>query len=638
MADNALFRELCKAETLRIGWHLAHVDSRDNFVVDPVSYEDVATHLSERLQYLIREIRHERYRPGHLIEIDLPKSGLGIRPGNVLPIDEAVLLHAIVFLLAPRLDRRLSDSVFSYRLRKDWEKRVKKGKSMFRDADDEIPFLRRVTVRKIDPLEPWYTAWPEFDRQRIDAFKKHGYTHLTRTDIAAYFENIDLQLLGAQLRQVLPKEPIIVSLLMRVLESWTRLTPAGIPVGRGIPQGNDVSSFLGNIYLLPLDNALIRFASRTDADWLRYVDDVEVYTKDPTDARTVVLVINEALRRLHLNIQGSKTDILSGRDLDRELSRSESEALDAAWKKLEKLRVDDSKHQKRVTAVLNNLRPVVRRFRSGLPESVYGLQQKDSRVLRRSLTIWGHTGRPYLKKTALALLKEPPEYRLLLKSLRYLEQLPYSLHDSIVDDLLEVLEGSAPLLPFHRAAMLGALRKLHPSEAKLNVTRRITRIAFRAKAEWPVRQQALQLLAVLPAREATALKRATNSLEHHHPFVRRAALVMLTRASVQDVRTQTTRLMYDPDPAVSRLAGLWFRHINDKAFAEAELRRLQMVSAADQQFLWRIPKLWVLRCCKELAVIKDLRGLLCRFEGSKSAKVRHHVSRLRHHTAWAEDA
>src|ERR1700752_4271271 len=105
MAENRLFRELCKSETLRIGWHLAQVDSRDDFVLDPVSYEDFATNLSERLGYIIREIRHERYRTRYLINIDVPKSGLEIRPGNILPIDEAALLHAIIYLIAPRLHR-----------------------------------------------------------------------------------------------------------------------------------------------------------------------------------------------------------------------------------------------------------------------------------------------------------------------------------------------------------------------------------------------------------------------------------------------------------------------------------------------------------------------------------------------------
>jgi len=634
MPENALFRELCKPETLRIGWHLAQLDSRDDFVADPVSYEDFASNLSDRLGYIVREIRHQRYRPRYLTEIDVPKSGLGIRPGNVLPIDEAALLHAVVYVLAPKIDRRLSDHVYSYRLAKDWQKRVKRGRSMFREGDDEIPFLRGVTIRRIDPFEPWYSAWPEFDRQRIAAVKKRGYTHLTRTDIAAYFENIDLGLLDHFLRQIVPNEPVLVSLLMRVLNSWTRVTSTGVPVGRGIPQGNEICSFLGNIYLRPLDRELTKFASRTGAEWLRYVDDVEVYTKNPDDARAVVLVINDTLRRLYLNLQGSKTEILTGRDLDRALARSESEVLDAAWEAIEALNQKDKAVGKKVTRILSNIRPIARRFRRGLPGSVRALSASDSRILRRAMTLWGYAGRPYLMKVAVATLTEPPEYRLLLKSLRYLEQQHPKSHDRIIDVLLGLLGGSVPLLPFHAAAILGTLRWLHPTEAKLNLARQITAYGFRRKAEWPVRQKALELLAVMPARPSTALRRAQNSLKHPHPFVRRAALLMLTRSSVQDVRTQVNRLIHDPDLAVSRLAGHWHRLINDRSAGETELARLKQAPRRDRTFVWHIPKLWVLRCSPELDIIIGLRSYLEFCEQSRSAKVRYHVRALRKQTDW----
>ena len=100
MADNTLFRELCKPDVLLIGWHLAHADSRDDFVADPVGYEDLGANLASRLAYLLREISHERYRPRYPVHVDVPKSGLSVRPGTVLPMEEAALLHAITYLIA----------------------------------------------------------------------------------------------------------------------------------------------------------------------------------------------------------------------------------------------------------------------------------------------------------------------------------------------------------------------------------------------------------------------------------------------------------------------------------------------------------------------------------------------------------
>lgn len=635
MAENTLFKELCRPDTLRIGWHLAQADSRDDFVLDPVSYEDFASNLTERLSYLLREVRHERYRPKHLLEIDVPKSGLAIRPGNILPIDEAALLHAMVYVMAPRLDRKLSDSVFSYRLGSDWQKRLKKGRSMFREADDEIPFLRGVTIRKIDPLEPWYVAWPEFDRQRIDAVKRRGYTHLTRTDIAAYFENIDLDLLENLLRRLLPNEPVIVSLLLRILDSWTRTTSSGIAVRSGIPQGNDVSSFIGNIYLLPLDNALAQFCSRAGAHWLRYVDDVEVYTRGDRAARDVVLVINDALRRLFLNLQGAKTEILTGQRLERQLARAESEALDAAWKRLERMDPIKPGDSRKITQVLKNLRHTVAPFRRRLPTSVQSLSSRDSRVFRRAMTIWGYARRPYLLRSALASLREPPEYRVLQKSLRYLSQMPPRYHDDIIDDLLDLLKDETPLLPYHAGEILRTLRLLHPSNARLNLAKHITNVGFAGRAQWPVRQQALHLLAILPAREETALKRATASLGHHHPFVRRAALLMLTRTGTQAFRDNIDRLVHDPDPAVSRLAGHWRRILYEKDYALGELRRLgERKTFTDALFVWAVPKLWIIRASPIREAVVELRKHLVRYQDSRSARVQYHVRSLAKQTRW----
>src|SRR5438067_264660 len=115
MATDHLFRQLCSPELLRAGWHLAQADSRDDFVTDPVGHADFAANLTARLTYLIQEIQSHRYRPRHLLEIDVPKSGLSVRPGNVLPIEESTLLHSIICLLAPKLDRRLDSAVYSYR-------------------------------------------------------------------------------------------------------------------------------------------------------------------------------------------------------------------------------------------------------------------------------------------------------------------------------------------------------------------------------------------------------------------------------------------------------------------------------------------------------------------------------------------
>ena len=150
----------------------------------------------------------------------------------------------------------------------------------------------------------------------------------------------------------------------------------GLQVGRGIPQGNEVSSFLGNIYLLPFDKALTEFCRKHDATWFRYVDDVDVYTRSAEAARAVVFEINEILRSLHLNLQGSKTEILTGDELVTEYENSDQELLDRVWSELERLDCRAKANAKTVTTLLRDLRPLAERFRRGLPASVHRLKKR----------------------------------------------------------------------------------------------------------------------------------------------------------------------------------------------------------------------------------------------------------------------
>src|ERR1051325_4518919 len=116
MANDQLFRRLCDPDLIQIGWHLAHGDSRDDFATDPFSYADYAFLKADRFRFIVEQLQHHRYRVGRLTEIDIPKTGLSVRPGNILPIEEATILNAIVYLIAPKIDPKIREEVYSYRL------------------------------------------------------------------------------------------------------------------------------------------------------------------------------------------------------------------------------------------------------------------------------------------------------------------------------------------------------------------------------------------------------------------------------------------------------------------------------------------------------------------------------------------
>ena len=635
--DDTLFRELCRPDTLKLGWHMAHLDSRDDFVNDAASYEDFALQLNQHLDHLLVEIKTRRYRPRYLTEVEVPKDGLSVRPGNVLPIEEAVVLNAITCLLAPKLDKELCKEVHSYRLHENWRKRIKKSKSWFNNSDLEIPFLKNRTIRKLSPFTSWYDAWPEFDRVRVEAAREKGYKFVTRTDIVSYFENIDLGILEAQLRSLLPKQNAIVELLMRILHSWTRETSTGTTVGRGIPQGNDVSAFLANLYLIPLDDALSDFCQKHKAVWFRYVDDVEVYSKEYSSARDVVLVINDELRSLHLNLQGSKTKIESGQELEDSLSAVEIDTINAVIEELQKCKSHQSVESKKLDNTLAELTPIAQPFSSSLPQSVRNLTKIQSRTLRRLMTAYGMAGREDLREVAIEALREPPELRMLQKALKYLQQLPVTNHEEIADELVRWVERGLFPLPYHNAAVIETIKWLHPSNGGKGIGGRIVKSVLKNKGNWLVIQKGAEALLSLPYREDHVFANAQKLLSNEHPFVRRAAVMLLTRGPKQKVRNTIASLVYHPDPSINRLALMWASILKDDSSTFKKYDVLGRGFRNANEFVVKIPHLWLIRCSQDKSVVSRLRQELKRYTNSLGNKVDWHITQLLSKTNWVED-
>jgi len=620
---------------MKIGWYLAQADSRDDFVTDPIGHADFAAHLTDRLKHIIEQVQNHRYRSRHLLNIDIPKSGLSVRPGNVLPIEEASLLHAIVYLLAQELDKKLAPSVFSYRLHPEWKKRVRKRASIFREADVEVPFLKKGTLRSLSPFDAWYELWPEFEAESRKACTEEGFTHLTKTDITAYFENINLHLLETQLRALIRRdESRIIKLLFSILEGWTKVTSSGTTIGRGIPQGNEVSSFLGNFYLIPLDQALTKFCNRRGAKWYRYVDDVKVYTKSERDAREVVFVINDALRALYLNLQGSKTKVLSGKELEIELDASDMEKIDEVWGTIQKLDSSKAADSKKITSELYKLRSLASQFRRGLPECVKKMSPKGNRLFRRLLTVYGHCGRPYLKISALTALQELPDLRILKKALTYLTQLDYKMHNEALDAIMTLAETEQLPFPYQNGLVLEMLIRLHPVKSNA-VASRVREYALTRKHHWMVVQKAIEAIMTFPYQQRCVKSISERYLQHEHPMVRRAACALLLRSPKAHVRERLSELIYHPDHSLSHLAMYFWRILEEDEFGMKEYGRIKAGSQDDWVFTRSLPRLYAIAATNSKEVAKALNQYIERYPKSHSTKVNWHIEHLIKETEWA---
>lgn len=456
-----LWQELLTEETLARGWHLARLDIRQDFSEELYSADVYGLDLKNNVCESINRIRTDTYQPRPLLRVEVPKSTLAFRPGAVIPITDRVVLSAIVLLMAPTIDAKLSKSVYSWRIKKPLPK---KG-GIFRESDiTDLPFLKKGTIRQeVDPFEPWYQLWPKFDAEVRNVFLDNGYRFLATSDIAAYFENIQLPILRDQLLALFPHDHQLVNLLCLFLESWTERTADGRPHLRGIPQGNFVSSFLGNLFLLPLDQHFETFCSDKEAIYYRYMDDVRIFTKRREDARLAVFLMTRTLRGLHLNVQTAKTRIYDERQ--GEVSKL---LIDSRVDQLSELIDDIQSHggNKKISkavrsaylAKLNDIAKADTTDGQKIIGSRNSLEGLSVRCFHRWMTAHSFLDSDLFVGRLLTELQRNADYKLTRKLISATKLFPRK--RGIETAILTFLESEGNIFPFQEAECIRALRYL----------------------------------------------------------------------------------------------------------------------------------------------------------------------------------
>jgi hypothetical protein len=171
MPDNELWKKLLEPQTLKAGWYLARNDANSNFFEVPFYTDVITISFDQNINEIAKRLSSNTYHPSPITFTDVPKSTLAIRPGSLPEIEDRIVLQSIVRLLAPDVDKHLTDAVYSYRV-----KHKPSSASLFKESDVlDIPYSKAKTITKyFDPFDPWYAAWPEFDEKSRAAFFDRG--------------------------------------------------------------------------------------------------------------------------------------------------------------------------------------------------------------------------------------------------------------------------------------------------------------------------------------------------------------------------------------------------------------------------------------------------------------------------------
>jgi hypothetical protein len=262
------FRRLCSDHPLRAP------------CPDQLSLDIVYEHSRDWLDDIGRQLNSGTFVPDWAPTFDIAKPAWQSRPMVRLSLRDQLVYHylglRLARLIAPKLTWSEKSIRFSYYIRTD-------GPQWFAERGN-------------------FRGWINFDKVSVQNLTDAS-SHVVSTDLAAYYENIDLGQLSKDLRAD-GAEPEVVSVLSACLNKW-----AGARA-RGIPQSYAPSHLFGEYYLNDLDGGL----AAEGITHLRYLDDVRIFARSEPAARKALQRINQLIRSRGLNLQSAKTEILLAAD------------------------------------------------------------------------------------------------------------------------------------------------------------------------------------------------------------------------------------------------------------------------------------------------------------------------------------
>ena len=490
---NKLWEQLLDTKNLTRGWHLARKFKND-FIEELYTTDAFAANLSNYLREISNNLKAETYYPKPLIHIEVPKTTLAVRPGSSASLEDRIILNTIIYLIAKPIDDEMMDEVYSYRLK---EKYRKNKENLFKESSAlDIPYLKKTTIsRKIDPFESWYDNWPEFDEKSKKSFTERGHEFMAVSDISAYFENIQIPILRDQLLKMLTNEPKIVNLLVSFLESWVVKTHDGRAQHRGIPQGDEAFSFLGNLFLMPLDDKFRNFCKKYEAEYFRYMDDVRIFTKKENEAREAILLLNRELRALHLNVQSAKTKILkeSNKEMSQNLIDNRLNKLNIIINKIKHKKPSSTAQRKIYTKQINQL---AKQRRSKNSQKIIFSKRKplqdalDSRFFRRWISAHVNLKSAYFTKRLIFEITNNPDLRITKRAVSTIKTFPR--HTFFSTKLFKFIESDLNIFSHQESEIIRSFRYL--SIIPDNILNHCKLRAFDARSNFYVRIQSFYLL------------------------------------------------------------------------------------------------------------------------------------------------
>ena len=285
-------------------------DLKDDWFPDPRGFEDIFS--TKQLQKVISDnfAKNEGvYRPSKRTLLNIPKANFTLRYALETGIADRAVYHGLTASLVPFFDPLLPWNVFNHRAAASKD-------------------LERYLFRRSIP------AWRDFVGVVENVTK--GTAVLLSTDLSNYFEHINLEKLKRVIEALLPEVKADAGEKARLRSNITALfeflSQWSYNETQGLPQNRDASSFLANLYMLPVDRIMIEQGYQ----YFRYMDDIKIVCDTEFAARKALKQLSLALREYGLSVNSGKTVICNASDIDQvakclDLGGDELHQIDAIW-------------------------------------------------------------------------------------------------------------------------------------------------------------------------------------------------------------------------------------------------------------------------------------------------------------------
>ncbi len=258
-------------------------DIQDDWFHDPLKYIDLLNN-----EYLFKQFENyfenNSYKSQEAEIYFIPKKQFTLRKAMISPFIDRVIYLAAVGVLAENIDKSLLPNIYSARY--------------------NYYSKKQLILNGVEQWKKMKYKLMECAHKTTDSIYDFGC--VIEIDLLNFYDNIEISLLHKKLLRICTSknEKNAADLIKKILTGFYKEKPVGLP------QNSDASSLLATFYLNQVDT----FMKNHVPAYYRFMDDIKIFCKTKYEARKILQILEEELRRCSLSVNSQKTKIYTFSD------------------------------------------------------------------------------------------------------------------------------------------------------------------------------------------------------------------------------------------------------------------------------------------------------------------------------------